>query len=300
MRLGWIGTGAMGSAIAGRLLSRGHVLTAWNRTARRADPLVEAGASRAARPSDVTGEIVFTMLTDGAAVGSVLFGPGGVMTAATPPAIIADMSTVAPAAGQDLAERAAARGTAFLSCPVSGGLHAAADGALSVMAGGDRAAYRTAEPALREMGRVRHVGSNAQALTLKVGINISLVAEMIAFSEGLLLAERAGIDRAEAVDVMLSSAIASPMLRLRGPATLDGRLPDPPWFSCEMMRKDLRLALDQARQSAVDLPAAGLGDALLAQAAELGVGHQDFTVLFHVLRHRSGLGDTAVPDGGAQ
>jgi len=300
MRLGWIGTGAMGSAIVGRLLSRGHELTAWNRTARRADPLVGAGAIRAARPSDVTGEIVFTMLTDGDAVGSVLFGPGGVMTAATPPAIIADMSTVAPAAAQDLAERAAARGTAFLSCPVSGGLHAAADGTLSVMAGGDPAAYQTAEPALREIGsKVRHVGSNAQALTLKVGINISLVAEMIAFSEGLLLAERAGIDRAEAIDVMLSSAIASPMLGVRGPATLDGRLPDPPWFSCEMMRKDLRLALDQAQQSAVELPGASLGDALLARAAELGVGDHDFTVLFHVLRHESGL-DAALPDGRAQ
>lgn len=295
MRVGWIGTGVMGGPIAGRLLAHGHKVTTWNRTAERADSLVRAGAVRADRPGDVTGDIVFTMLTDGDAVRSVLFGSGGVMTADVPPRIVADMSTIGPAVAQDLARQAAERGTALLSCPVSGGVHAAGTGKLSIMAGGDPVAYAAAEPVLRDIGQVRLVGTNAQALTLKVGINISLVAQMIAFSEGLLLAEQADIPRATAVDVMLSGAIASPMLTVRGPATLEGQLPHPAWFSCLMMRKDLWLALDQAREAGVGLPGAVLADSLLATASELGVGQEDFTVLFQVLRHLSGIDTGELP-----
>ena len=301
MRLGWIGTGVMGTVIAGRLLRRGHQLTVWNRTASRTEALASAGATRAGRPGDVSGDIVFTMLTDGDAVSSVLFGADGLLTSGSPPAIVVDMTTLAPDTARELAQRAGASGTALLSCPVSGGVHAAEEGSLSIMAGGDRDTFAAAEPALREIGsKVRYVGSNHQALTLKIGINISLVAQMIAFSEGLLLAEQAGIDRAEAVEVMLSSAIASPMLAVRGPATLDGRLPHPPWFSCLMMRKDLRLALDQGRLAGTELPGARLADDLLTRAAELGVGDEDFTVLFHVLRGQSGLDSPALPPGGAR
>src|SRR5438445_4935765 len=150
------------------------------------------------------------------------------------------------------------------------------------MAGGPEKAYLTAAPLLCRLGnRITHVGENGQGLLLKLAINISLAAQMLAFSEGLLLAERGGIDPGLAARTMTESAIGSPMLQARAPLVLN--LPEQPWFDVQLMHKDIRLALEAARESKVPLPAAAAADSALSQAEKLGYAHRDIAGLFQVL-----------------
>jgi 3-hydroxyisobutyrate dehydrogenase-like beta-hydroxyacid dehydrogenase len=149
------------------------------------------------------------------------------------------------------------------------------------MVGGDKDAYARAEPLLRELGTPTHIGENGQGLVLKLAINISLAVQVLAFSEGVLLAERAGIDRKLAVDVMTASAIGSPMLKARAPLVLD--LPEEAWFDVGLMQKDIALALEAARQLRVPLPSAAVADQMLTVAHALGYEHRDLAALFEVL-----------------
>jgi 3-hydroxyisobutyrate dehydrogenase-like beta-hydroxyacid dehydrogenase len=154
-------------------------------------------------------------------------------------------------------------------------------GTLTIMVGGDEDAYRRVEPILRELGTPTHVGRNGQGLVLKLAINISLAVQMLAFSEGLLLAAQDGVDPHLAAKVMTDSAIGSPMLKARAPLVLD--LPDEAWFDIGMMHKDIRLALATARGLHVPLPSAGVASELLARAAELGYEHRDIAAVFEAL-----------------
>jgi 3-hydroxyisobutyrate dehydrogenase-like beta-hydroxyacid dehydrogenase len=156
------------------------------------------------------------------------------------------------------------------------------------MVGGDEAAYARVEPLLRELGTPRHVGANGQGLLLKLAINISLAAQMLAFSEGVLLAERGGLDRQLAVDVMSGSPIGSPLLKGRAPLLLD--LPEDAWFDVELAHKDIRLALATGRSEGVPLPSAAVADELLTKASELGYGHRDIASLFEVLGRLGAVG----------
>ena len=154
------------------------------------------------------------------------------------------------------------------------------------MVGGDERAYALVEPILRELGTPTHIGENGQGLVLKLAINISLAVQMLAFAEGLLLAERAGVDRERAADVMTHSAIASPMLKARVELVLD--LPDEAWFDVGLMQKDVVLALDTARRLRVPLPSAAAADELLTLARGLGYEHRDIAALFEVLAQLTG------------
>jgi 3-hydroxyisobutyrate dehydrogenase-like beta-hydroxyacid dehydrogenase len=175
----------------------------------------------------------------------------------------------------------------MLDAPVSGSVTAAADGTLTIMAGGPQDAFRTVEPLLRRLGTtVTYIGANGQALLLKLAINISLAAQMLAFSEGVLLAERGGIDPALAAKVMTGSPIGSPMLQARAPLMLD--LPEQAWFDVRLMHKDIRLVLDTARSVGVPVPSAAAADGVLTQAEELGYGQRDIAAFFEVLA-RGGL-----------
>jgi 3-hydroxyisobutyrate dehydrogenase-like beta-hydroxyacid dehydrogenase len=290
--IGFAGLGAMGSRIAGRLLAAGHQVYGTNRTPGRAAALREAGLTWREVPREVAeqADVIFTMVADDAALDAVTSGPDGILAGLAPGQIYIDMSTVSPRASRELAERVRARGAEMLDAPVSGSVPAAEDGTLAIMAGGSETAFHRVEPLLRELGRsVTYVGGNGQGLILKLAINTSLAAQTLAFGEGLLLAERGGIDPKLALDVMTGSAIGSPALRARGPLMLD--LPDEAWFDVRLMQKDIRLALGAAAASGVPLPSAQLADTMLTRATELGYGHRDLAALFEVLGRMNGAGD---------
>jgi len=151
------------------------------------------------------------------------------------------------------------------------------------MVGGDESAFREVEPILRELGTPTHVGDNGHGLALKLAVNISLAVQILAFSEGLLLAERDGVDRELAADVMAASPIGSPMLKAREPLVLD--LPDEAWFDVELMQKDIRLAEALAEELDVPLPTATVADEWLSRARGLGYEHRDIAALYQTLRY---------------
>lgn len=281
--IGFVGLGSMGARIAGRLLP-GNQVYGTNRTRAKAGPLIERGLIWRDTPREVAeaAQVVFSMVTDDTALAAITSGPDGILAGLAPGAVYVDMSTVSPQASRELAGRVRARGASMIDAPVSGSVPAAEDGSLAIMAGGPGAAFRVAEPFLRQAGRsVTHVGGNGQGLLLKLAVNISLAVQMLAFSEGVLLAKRGGIDPQLAVATMTSSAIGSPMLRTRAPLVLD--LPEQAWFDVQLMHKDIRLALDAARESHVPLPSAAVADSMLSWAGELGYAHRDIAALFQVL-----------------
>lgn len=291
--IGFIGLGSMGAPIAGRLLGDGHEVYGTNRTQAKASRLVEQGLIWRDTPREVAAaaQVVFSMVTDDAALAAITDGPDGILAGLRPGELYVEMSTVSPSASRRLAAQVAARGAAMIDAPVSGSVPAAESGTLTIMVGGSEAAFQTAEPLLNRLGSsVTHVGGNGQGLLLKLAVNISLAAQMLAFSEGLLLAQRSGIEPALALRVMTGSAIGSPMLKTRAPLTLD--LPEQAWFDVRLMHKDIRLALDAADESHVPLPAALAADRVLSLAEELGYGHRDIAALFQV------LADTTDPDSG--
>jgi 3-hydroxyisobutyrate dehydrogenase-like beta-hydroxyacid dehydrogenase len=156
------------------------------------------------------------------------------------------------------------------------------------MVGGSEGAFRRAKPVLEAIGpRVIHVGPSGTAVTMKIAVNLSLAVQMLAFSEGVLLAEKSGIPREKAVEVMLASVIASPMVAYRGPLVLGH--PDEVWFDCHMMQKDMNLALELGQQLEVPLPTTAATNELLTAANGMGLGGRDFAVLFDVLAALSGV-----------
>jgi 3-hydroxyisobutyrate dehydrogenase-like beta-hydroxyacid dehydrogenase len=283
--IGFVGLGAMGAPIAGRLLG-GNEVYGTNRTRAKAGALTEQGMIWRDTPREVAAaaQVVFSMVTDDAALAAITSGPDGILAGLWPGTVYVDMSTVSPQASRDLAVRVHEAGGEMLDAPVSGSVPAAESGALSIMVGGPAEAFQTVAPLLHRLGsNVTHVGRNGQGLLLKLAINISLAAQMLAFSEGLLLARRGGIDPELAAHAMTGSAIGSPMLRARLPLVLD--LPEQAWFDVQLMHKDIRLALAAARQTAVPLPAASAADRALTWAEDMGYGHRDIAGLFQVLDH---------------
>lgn len=281
--IGFIGLGHMGGNMAARLLAAGYTVYGESRDRRNAQELEHAGLAWRATPRDVAeaADIVFTSVPDDDVLESVASGPDGILAGLTEPKIWVDMSTVSPAASRAVAQEVGERGAAMLDAPVSGSVPQVQAGTLTIMVGGDEEAYARVEPALRVLGTPTRIGANGQGLVLKLAINISLAVQMLAFSEGLLLAERDGIDPRLAATVMTASAIGSPMLKTRAPLVLD--LPEEAWFDVGFMHKDIRLALATAREHDVPLPSAGVADELLGQAAELGYEHRDIAAIFQVL-----------------
>jgi 3-hydroxyisobutyrate dehydrogenase len=288
--LGYVGLGVMGSSVVRRLLLAGHDVAVWNRTRGKADPLLEAGATWAESPRALAerSEIVFTMVTSTAAVQAVVEGPDGILAGLGDGKIYVDMSTASPANTRELAERVAVTGAQMLDAPVSGTSLTVDQGKVSIMVGGDADAFERARPVLEAIGpRVFHLGESGAAVTMKIAVNLSLAVQMLAFSEGLLLAEKSGISREQAVEVMLASVIASPMVAYRGPLVLGH--PDEVWFDCRMMQKDMNLALELGRALEVPLPTTAVTNELLTAANGMGIGERDFAVLFDVLASLAGV-----------
>jgi len=292
--IGFVGLGAMGGRIAGRLLASGNVVYGTNRTSGKADALVERGLIWRDSPREVAeqAEVVFSMVTDTAALEAIAGGPRGILAGLRPGSVYVDMSTVSPAASRELADRVQELGAAMLEAPVSGSVPAAEAGSLAIMVGGDPVAFARVEPLLRELGgTVTHVGANGKALIMKLAVNISLAVQMIAFSEGVLLAERGGVDPKLAIEVLSSSAVGSPMLRTRGPLLLDR--PAEAWFDVKLMQKDVDLALEQGRGLHVPLPSTAVASELLSTARALGYGDEDIVAVFDVLARPAGRDEVA-------
>jgi 3-hydroxyisobutyrate dehydrogenase-like beta-hydroxyacid dehydrogenase len=289
-KLGFVGLGVMGGGIAKRLLEAGHEVHGYNRTREKARPLEELGLVLEDTPRAVAeqAEVVFSMVTNTKAVKAVTEGQDGILAALGPGKVYVDMTTGSPAGSRALAERVAATGAAMLDAPVSGSVSTLEEGRLSIMVGGDQAAYDLVQPILLDIGpTVRRIGENGQAVLLKIAINLSLHVQMVAFSEGVLLAEKAGIDKQVAVDAMLNSVIASPMIKYRGPFVLEQ--PEEAWFDVNMMQKDMNLALEAGRELDVPMPTTAVSNELLTAARGMGLEHYDFAIVYDVLAQMAGL-----------
>lgn len=289
--LGFVGLGAMGSRMAKRLLDAGYPVVGYNRTRAKAQWLVDAGMRLAASPREVAAasDALFTMVTDTAALEAITRGPDGILDGLRPGATLIEMSTASPAATRELETDVVCAGASMLDAPVSGSVATLDQGQLSFMVGGDPAVLERVRPYLLAIGpTITHVGPVGLAKVMKIATNLELSTQLLAFCESVLLAEKAGIARERAVEVLLKSAIASPMLKYRGPFVLG--MPDEAWFSVPMMQKDLRLALELGRTSGVPLPTVSLVNEMLNAARGMGLAEYDFAVVFDVLAQMSGLG----------
>jgi len=287
-QIGFAGLGAMGAGIARRLMDAGYRVVGWNRTKSKAQDLLDAGMGWADSPRELAAEVdvLFTMLTNTAAIESTADGPDGVLAGIRPGVVWADISTIAPDASVALAGRVAATGAAFLDCPVSGSPATLAAGQMSVMAGGDRAAFDHIEAVLHAIGpKVTYIGPNGHAILTKVAINLALVASVTAFAEGVALVEKAGVDRAAVVDAVLKSVIASPVIGYRAPLLVD----DTDVFAdVELQQKDLVLAQDLARRLGMAVPLTSATSDMLSAARSSHRSDRDFVVAVHEAYRRLG------------
>jgi 3-hydroxyisobutyrate dehydrogenase-like beta-hydroxyacid dehydrogenase len=284
-KIGFVGLGHMGGNMAARFLGAGYSVYGESRDRQEAQDLVDEGLSWRDTPREVAeaADVVFTSVPDDDVLESIASGPDGILAGLSEPKVWVDVSTVSPRASREVAKRARERGAAMLDAPVSGSVPQVQTGTLTIMVGGDEEAYSHVEPLLRELGTSTRIGENGQGLALKLAINVSLAVQMLAFAEGLVLAERSGIDPQLAIDVMMQSAIASPMLKARADLVLD--LPDEAWFDVSLMQKDVALALDTARELHVPLSSAAAADSVLTVAQALGYERRDLAALFQVLRN---------------
>ena len=289
-RLGFVGLGVMGGRVVKRLMDAGHAMIGYNRTRSKAQWLLDAGMQWGDSPRAVaeSADITFSMVTNTAAVQELAEGAQGILEGLGPGKIYIDMSTISPSFSRDLAKQAAAKGAAMLDAPVSGSVSTLEEGKLSIMVGGDATIFEKVKPILLNIGpKVTHVGANGLAVTMKIATNLSLAVQMLAFSEGVLLAEKSGIRRETAVEVLLNTVIASPMVKYRGPFVL--KMPDEAWFNVNMMQKDMDLALELGRELDVPLPTTAATNEFLTAARGLGLEAEDFAVVFTVLARLSGV-----------
>jgi len=288
--LGFVGLGVMGSEMVVRLLDKGHTVTGYNRTRSKAERLVKKGMKWADSPRAVcaAADVTFSMVTNEKALGAVMDGADGILSALTSGKFLIDMSTVSPGYSRALVAKVRDKGADLIDAPVSGSVITLQEGKLSVMVGGRKETFDRLKPILDDLGpKVTYVGDSGLALSMKIASNLSLAVQMMAFCEGVLLAEKSGIKREVAVDVLVNSAIASPMVKYRGPFVL--KLPDEAWFDCNMMQKDMLLALDMGRALNVPLPTTAISNEFLTAARGMGLAKEDFAVVFQVLAQMSGV-----------
>ena len=288
--LGYIGLGAMGGRTADRLLSKGHTVIGHNRTKSKAQWLLDKGMTWGATPRAVaeSADVTFVMVTDTNALKAVADGPDGFVAGLASGKTVVDMSTVSPEASRTLAGQVRAKGAEMLDCPVSGSVSTLEAGKATMMVGGEQATYERMHALLLNIGpKATYVGPNGAAVSMKIALNLSIGVQLLAFSESVLLAEKSGIDRKTAIEVYLSSVLASGMLQYRGPFALG--LPEEAWFDVNMMQKDTTYALEMGKQLGVTLPTGAIANQFLTAARGLGLEKEDCAVLFHVLAKLSGV-----------
>ena len=281
----------MGGLVVERLLNAGRQVTGWNRTAQKGEALIAKGMRWGDSPREVaqSSDVLFSMLTDAAAVEAVAGGPDGLIAGLRPGAVYADLSTISPDASRALAERVAEAGATMLDAPVSGSPATLAQGQLAIMIGGDEDAFERIKPILLDIGpKVTRIGSNGMALQTKIAINLALVVQVTAFCEGVALAEQGGVEREAVVQAMLQSVVSSPVLNYRGPFILEGRMPKEALADVTLQQKDMLLALELGRKLGSPLPLTAAANEMLNACRGLGIGHHDFVVVHRVYRELAG------------
>jgi len=300
--VGVIGLGIMGAPMARNLLRAGFPVVVWNRTAARADVLVDEGAQRAASPREVAEQaaIAITMLSDSPDVAEVYRAPDGVLAGAGAGDVLVDMSTIAPRVARELAAEAAARGAAMLDAPVSGGDVGAQQGTLSIMVGGDADALERARPALEALGtRITHVGTNGAGQVVKACNQIVVGLTLEALGEALVLGSKAGVDPRAIVEALGGGLAASRVLEVRGPKLLARDFA--PGFKLDLHAKDLAIVLETARELDMPLPGAALVAALFEAERERGRGEADNSTIVRALEALAGHEIPRLPEvGGAR
>jgi 3-hydroxyisobutyrate dehydrogenase len=289
-KLGFVGLGVMGGELVNRLLSKGHSVTGYNRTKGKAEWLIKKGMKWANSPREVAAasEVIFSMVTNSPALEAIVEGPEGILAGLGPGKLYADISTVSPEYSRAVAQKVREKGADMVDSPVSGSVITLQEGKLSVMVGGKKETFEKLKPLFLDIGpKVTYVGDNGLALVMKIAANLSLAVQMLAFSEGVLLAEKSGIRRSVAVEVLTQSAIASPMIKYRGPFVLE--LPAEAWFNVNMMQKDMLLALELGRKLDVPMPSTAVTNEFLTAARGMGLVEKDFAVVFDVLAQMSGV-----------
>jgi 3-hydroxyisobutyrate dehydrogenase-like beta-hydroxyacid dehydrogenase len=291
MKLGFVGLGAMGQLIVPRLMKAGHEVTGWNRSRDKAEPLIKQGMRWADTPRAVAGqsEIVFSIVTDAKAVKACALGPDGIVAGIKPGAVYIDMSTIEPDESRGVAAEFAKAGAVMLDGPISGSPVTVTAGNASVMIGGDEAAFEHVKPVLLAIGpKVTRIGGNGLACQMKIAVNLLLMVEVIAFGEAVALAEKGGVAREVALDAILKSVAASPVLGYRGPFILDGKMPEVPLADVTLQQKDMVLALNLGRTLGSPVPLAAAANEMMNACRGLGIDGNDFVVAHQVYRRLGG------------
>ncbi|HEU5017238.1 MAG TPA: NAD(P)-dependent oxidoreductase [Pseudolabrys sp.] len=291
MKVGFVGLGAMGKLIVPRLMAAGHHVTGWNRSRDKAKALQAAGMAWADSPRELAGqaELVFSIVTDSEAVRSVALGPDGIVSGLRPGGIYIEMSTIEPEESRAVAAEFAKAGSIMLDAPISGSPVTVKAGNASVMVGGDEAAFERAKPVLLAIGpKVTRIGGNGLACQMKIAVNLLLMVEVIAFGEAVALAEKGGVSRSVALDAILKSVAASPVLGYRGPFILDGAMPEVPLADVTLQQKDMLLALGLGRRLGSPVPLAAAANEMMNACRGLGLDCNDFVVAHQVYRRLGG------------
>ena len=292
MRVGMVGLGAMGEGIVPRLLAAGHTVTGWNRTKSKADALIQQGMQWADNPRGVAerSDIVFSIVTDAAAVMDVALGSEGIVSGLTEKGVYLDMSTIAPESSRAIASEFKKAGRTMLDVPISGSPVSLNQGKASLMVGGDKNAFERVKPVLLDIGaKAIYIGDNGMAVQMKLAINLVLMVEVIAFGEGIALAEKGGVAREVAVEALLNSVAASPVLGYRGPFILEGNMPDKPLADVNLQQKDMLLVLEQGRKLGSPVPLAAAANEMMNACRGLGIDHRDFVTAHEVYRILGGM-----------
>ena len=292
MNIGFVGLGDMGQAIVPRLISAGHTVTGWNRTAKKAAPMLNLGMRWADSPRNAACEadIVFSIVTDSAAVKSIALGPDGVISGLRKDTVYLDMSTIAPDTSRAIAAEFAKAGFIMMDAPISGTTVTLSQGKASLMVAGDKAAFDCVQPVLLAISpKVTYIGPQGLAVQLKVALNMTLVIEVIGFCEGIALAEKGGVPREVAVDAFLKSVIASPVISYRAPLILEGHISDATYGSVNLQQKDMLLALELGRQMGVPVPLGASANEMLNACRGMGLEHHDFVTVYEVYRRLGGM-----------
>lgn len=292
MRIGFLGLGDMGQAIVPRLLAPGHTVTGWNRTREKAAPMFKLGMLWADTPREVArdSEIIFSIVTDSAAVRSLALGENGIIAGLRKDAVYLDMSTIDPDGSRAVAAEFAKAGLTMMDAPISGTTLTLGQGKASLMVGGDKAAFERVQPVLLAIGpKVTYIGAQGLAVQLKVALNMTLVIEVVGFCEGIALAEKGGVPREVAVDAFLKSVVASPVLNYRAPLILEGHISDATYGNVNLQQKDMLLALDLGRKMGVPVPLGAAANEMLNACRGLGLAHHDFVAVYEVYRRLGGM-----------
>ncbi len=291
MRIGFIGLGAMGALIVPRLIAGGHAVTGWNRSKDKAAPLIKSGMKWADSPRAAAeqSEIVFCIVTDGEAVREVALGGQGVLAGLAKGGIFLDMSTIEPQVSKSVAAEFAKTGKFMLDAPISGSPVTVVQGNASVMVGGDKAAFERVRDVLLLIGpKVTYIGESGLAVTMKLAVNLLLMVEVIAFGEAVALAEKGGVTREAALDAILKSVAASPVLGYRGPFILEGKMPKVPLADVNLQQKDMHLVLDLAKKLGSPTPLAAAANEMMDVCRELGLDKNDFVIAHEAYRRLGG------------